>query len=169
MNLIGPVGDGKFLLRFPTAKMATEWSHIKHLNLKNDAQIKIDVWSPIVGAKGVLQSSWFRVSGILTDQRSLRTLAKAGGLVGKVIEIDECSRYRYDYVRLRIACRDVSRVPKTAESTLGMYLNEFDFEREIPDESGPKVLRSGIKVGEHEPQPPAKNPRAELTSGSHQS
>jgi hypothetical protein len=96
-------------------------------------------------------------------------LAKVGGLVGKVIEIDECSRYRYDYVRLRIACRDVSKVSKTAESTLGMYLIDFDFEIEIPKESGPKVLRSGIKVGEHEPQSPAKNLRAELTSSSHQS
>ena len=82
-----------------------------------------------MGAKGVLQSSWFRVSKIPTDQRSIRTLAKVGGLVGKVIEIDEGSRYRYDYVRLRIACRDVSKVPETAEGTLGMYIIDFGFER----------------------------------------
>lgn len=46
MDLIGadtwkwrarPVADGKFLLRFPIAKMASEWSRIRTLILKNDA------------------------------------------------------------------------------------------------------------------------------------
>jgi hypothetical protein len=45
--------------------------------------------------------------------------------VGKVIEVDEGSRFRYDYVRLRIACRDVTKVPKTAEGILGMYVIDF--------------------------------------------
>ena len=128
MNLIGadawrwrarPVADGKFLLRFPTAKMVTEWYRLKNLTMRSGAQIQMDPWSPAAEAKGVLQTSWFKVSGIPTDQRSLRTLAKVGGLVGKVLEVDEGTRYRYDYVRLRIACREVSRVPKTAEGTLG--------------------------------------------------
>lgn len=35
-------------------KMATKWNWIKHLILKNDAQIKIDAWSPTMGAKGVI-------------------------------------------------------------------------------------------------------------------
>lgn len=124
MNLIGagawrwqarPVAEGEFLLRFPIAKMVFEWSLIKFLTMRNEAQIMIEAWSPAVGAKGVLQSSWFRVSSVPADQRSIRTLAKVGGLVGKVIEIDEGTRYRHDYVRMRISCRDVSRVPKTAE------------------------------------------------------
>lgn len=68
MDLIGadtwkwkarPVADGKFLLRFPTAKMAAEWSRIRNLILKSNALIKIEAWSPATGAKGVLQSAWF--------------------------------------------------------------------------------------------------------------
>lgn len=47
------------------------------------------------------------------------------------MEIDEWSRYRVDYVRLKIACRDVSKVPKSAESGLGMSIFDFGFEREI--------------------------------------
>ena len=116
--------------------MVNEWSRIKNLTLRNDAQIMIEAWSPTVGAKGILQTTWFRVSGILADQRSSKTLAKIGGLVGKVMEIDEGSRYRYDYVRHKIACRDVTKVPKTAESFLGMYLIDFGFEREVAIESG---------------------------------
>lgn len=37
-------------------------------------------------------------------------------------EVDEKFRYGMDYVRLKIACRDLSKVPRTAESTLGMTL-----------------------------------------------
>lgn len=164
-NLIGanswrwiarPVGDGKFLLRFPTTKMTQEWSRLKNLAMRNEAQLRIEAWSPAVGAKGVLQSSWFRVTKIPADQRSLMTLAKVGGLVGKVIEIDEGSRYRYDYVRLKIACIDLSKVPKTAEGTLGMYIIDFGFEREMPKETGEKVLKSGIKVSKERPTKKSK-------------
>lgn len=51
--------------------------------------MKVEPWSPSVGAKGMLQQAWFRVKDIPPDQRSVRTLAKVGGLVGKVLEIDE--------------------------------------------------------------------------------
>jgi hypothetical protein len=143
--------------------MASKWSRIRTLILKNDAQIRIESWSPATRAKGVLQSAWFRVSGIPTDQRSIRTLAKVGGLVGKVIEIDEGSRYRYDYVRLKIACRNVARVPKVAESTLGMYLIDFGFEREVLYDGGERIMRSGIKVSE-DAQPPLKKSKADHLS-----
>lgn len=143
-----PIAKGKFLVKFPTAKMVTEWSRLRILNMRNDAQIKIEAWSPAIGAKSVLQSGWFRVSGIPADQRSVKTLAKIGGLVGKVIEIDEGTRYRYDYVRLKTACRDVSKVPKTTESALGMYMIDFGFEREVHETSGERMLKSGVKVGD---------------------
>lgn len=113
-----------------------------------------------MGAKGILQSAWFRASGIPADQRSIRTLAKVGGLVGKVVEIDEGTRYRYDYVRLRIACRNVSKVPKIAEGTLGMYIIDFGFEREIMEEGNERMLRSGIEVTA-DSQPPQKKSKAD--------
>lgn len=147
-------------MRFPTAKMAMQWSNLKNLTMRNEAQIKIEAWSPSSGAKGMLQTAWFRVSNIPADQRSIRTLTKVGGLVGKVVEIDEGSRYRYDYVRLMIACRDVTRVPKTAEGTLGLQLIDFGYEREIPDDNGSKVLKSGIVVTGDQ-QPPTKRTKVD--------
>jgi len=174
MNLIGaaswrwiarPVGEGKFTMRFPTEKMAQEWSFLQNLNMRNGAQIKIESWPPSVGAKGVLQTAWFRVRKTPADQRSILTLAKVGGLVGKVMEIDEESRFRYDYVKLKIACRDVSKVPKTTEGTLGLYIVDFEFEREIPDGKGERLLmKSGIKVGE-DAQPPQKSPKVMIKPG----
>jgi hypothetical protein len=89
-------------------------------------------------------------------------LAKVGGLVGKVIDIDEGSKYRYDYVRLLIACRDVARVPRKAEGTLGLEIIDFGFARELPEESGHKVLKSGIIVSDDQ-QPRMKKSKTDTS------
>ena len=94
-----------------------------------NAQMKVDFYNASFGAKGELQQAWFRIWKIPTDQRSIRTVAKVGGLVGKVLEIDEKTRFRHDQVRVRIACRDITKVPRSAESTLGIYLHDFIYER----------------------------------------
>lgn len=96
----------------------------------------------------VLQQAWFRVGAIPADERSIRTLAKVGGLVGKVMEIDEKTRYRADYVRMKIACKDVHRVPKTSEGTLGLYFYDLTFEREVQGVDPVRTLSSGIKITE---------------------
>jgi len=69
----------------------------------------IEPWTSSIGAKGMLQQAWFRVKGILVDQRSIRTISRVGGLVGKTVEIDEATRYKADYVRVKIAYRYVMR------------------------------------------------------------
>lgn len=125
------ISDNKFSMRFPNAKMAQDWECSRPLGMRTvEAQIVIGPWSPSIGAKGELQHAWFKVSGIPPDQRSLRTIAKVGGLVGKTLEIDEKTRYRNDYVRMRIACRDVTQVPAVAESSLGLFIYDFFFERD---------------------------------------
>ncbi|KAL5665135.1 hypothetical protein ACJX0J_025243, partial [Zea mays] len=111
-----------------------------------DAQITIDPWTPAVNAKGCLQKGWFRISGIPMEQRSLVTIKKVGGLVGKVIEIDERTRLRNEYVRARIACRDVTAVPGVVEGSLGLFLYDFFFEREIHSEEDEQSLETGIRV-----------------------
>ncbi|WVZ73894.1 hypothetical protein U9M48_022151 [Paspalum notatum var. saurae] len=82
-----------------------------------------------MGAKGMLQRGWFRIKGIPDDQRSIKTIAKVGGLVGKVMKIDEKSRFGHDYVRARIACRDVTQVLGSVESTVELYLYDLQFKR----------------------------------------
>jgi hypothetical protein len=65
--------------------------------------------------------------GISYDQRSVKTLAKVGGLVGKTMAIDERKRLKGEYVGMRIVCRNVSQVPATAESTLGLKIYDSTF------------------------------------------
>jgi hypothetical protein len=92
--------------------------------------------------------------------------AKVGGLVGKVLEIDEKTRFKHDYVRAQIACRDITKVPRTTESTLGIHLHDFHFEREVDVEGPVKVLSSGIKITDKDQPPPPKKFRIEDQSES---
>ncbi|CAN6296870.1 unnamed protein product [Urochloa humidicola] len=139
------VADNKFTMRFPSAKMVQEYSNFK-LGMKNvDAQLMIEPWTSSLGAKGVLQQAWFKVKGIPPDQRGTRTIAKVGGLVGKTVAIDESTRFKPEFVRIKIACRDIYSVPDSAESTLGMYLYDFFFELEEPGNFGKDTQK--ISVG----------------------
>lgn len=130
-----------------------------------NAQVKIDPYTASFGAKGELQQAWFRVWDIPSDQRSIRTCAKVRGLVGKVLEIDEKTRLRHDYVRMKIACRDISKVPRTAESTLGLFLHDFYYEREVEVEGPERILNSGIKVTEGDQPPPSKKYKTDNNNG----
>lgn len=153
------VGDKKFVMRFSSTKLVNQWCHFKFLPMEcADAQMKVEAWSPYLGAKGMLQQAWFRVHDIPTDQRSVK---KVGGLIRKVMEIDEATRFRYDYVRMRIAYRDITKVLRTAQSTSGMFIHEFTFEREVVVEENQRTLRSAVKVGEKDHQPSTKKFKAD--------
>jgi hypothetical protein len=56
------------------------------------------------------------------------------------METNEKTRFRLDYVRMKIACRDVTKVPRTAEGTVRIYVKDFIFERELQVENTIKTL-----------------------------
>lgn len=68
--------------------------------------------------------------------------------MGKVVEIDEKTRLRNEYVRTRIACRDVCVVPNVVESSPVLFIYDFFFEREIQDEDYKENPKSDVRVGE---------------------
>ncbi|CAO2141448.1 unnamed protein product [Urochloa humidicola] len=150
-------------MRFPDAKMVQVYSSFKSLGLRiTNAQIVVEPWNSGVGAKGELQQAWFRVRGIPNDQRSVKTVAKVGGLVGKTMIIDEKTRTKGDYVRMRIACRDAKKVPASVEGTLGLKIFDFFFEREVLYEEQPDEAKIGVQADEPSGQP---NPKRVRTSG----
>ena len=63
----------------------------------------VEPWTSSVGAKGELQHAWFKVKGIPMDLSSVKTIAKIGRLVGKVLAIDEKYRFWSDFVRINLA------------------------------------------------------------------
>lgn len=76
--------ENKFTMRFPNVKLLGQWCHFKFLPMEcAEALMKVETWTPCVGAVGMLQQAWFIVHGIPTDQRSIRTIAKVGGSSGE--------------------------------------------------------------------------------------
>lgn len=158
------LAENKYAIRFPDAQLVHVYSNFTFLGMKEaDAQIKVEPWKASVGAKGELQQAWFKVRGIPTDQRSVKTIAKVGGLVGKTVAIDEKTKFRPDFVRIKIACRDINLVPESAESSLGMFLYDFFFEREIPDEIPHEANKAGVRIDSQPNQPTPKKPRTDWT------
>jgi len=57
-----PIGENKFVMRFPNPKMVKEWSFFPSIAMRYvNAQMKIDSYTTSFGAKGELQQAWFRV------------------------------------------------------------------------------------------------------------
>jgi len=114
------------------------------LGIKNiDAQFTVEPWSSAMNAKGQLQQAWFRVSGIPVDQRGLRT--------------------NKNYVRVKIACRNVDMVPASAESTLELFIYDFFFERELSQDERVDHPKTKIPSETHDLQPSPKKPRTDHT------
>ena len=54
----GQVGENRFVMRFPNAKMVFDWSQFEALTTKEaNAQMKVEQWSPKFGASTSLVQS----------------------------------------------------------------------------------------------------------------
>lgn len=118
-------------MRFPDARMIKDWGHFNLVMRSTYAQISVKPWSPAIGAMGELQRAWFRVKGIPYDKRSTKTLAYVGSLVGVTTKVDESTLSKLDYVRMKIACKDITKIPPSAEGVIIQYIYDFFFKREV--------------------------------------
>jgi hypothetical protein len=126
------------------------------------AKIKVSPWSGIVGAKAELEQDWFRVRGIPYDKRSIPTLAYVGSLVVATVEIDEESMHRADFVRIKIAAKEVAKVPEIVEGATIPFLYDFYYERELELGNARNKTTGRVSAGnESGPQPSPKKPRTD--------
>jgi hypothetical protein len=139
------VADNKFTVRFPNALLIQEWSCFNPISMRNvKVKLQVEPWNGSIGVKVELQMAWFRVRGVPYDKRSKETLAYAGSLVGATVEVDKASLNRADYSRVKIAARDITKVPAKAEGAVIPYLYDSTYEREV--EMGPNMEGNTILV-----------------------
>lgn len=81
--------------------------------------------------------------------------------MGKTIAIDENTRYKPEFVRMKIACMNIYEVPESAESSLGMFLYDFIFELEELETMGKKGLRAETKTRVNDTLRSPKKPRTD--------
>jgi hypothetical protein len=136
-----------FTMRFPVAQLIQEWMCFNPINKRVvKAKIKIDSWNGYIGAKAEIEQAWFRVRGVPYDQRSVATMTYVGSLVGATAEVDKSTLHRTNYVRVKIASRDISKVPAIVEGAILPYLYDFSYEREREMLFGPIEERNVILV-----------------------
>jgi hypothetical protein len=126
------VADNTFTVRFPNRQLIGEWSCFNPISMRSvKAKLHIAAWNGSMGAKGELQMGWFRVRGVPYDKRSKATMSYVASLVGATVEVDKSTLGRTDYVRVKIAFRDISKVAERAEGVIIPFLYDFLYEREV--------------------------------------
>ncbi|KAK3141743.1 hypothetical protein QOZ80_4BG0337790 [Eleusine coracana subsp. coracana] len=153
-------------MRFPTAKRLAEAAHFTDMRLRSvpSAVIKVKKWCDEIGAKGKLEMAWFRIKGIPMGKRSIPNIARICSLVGKAKEIDVDNRFKFEYVRAAIECRDITKVASVVEGNLGGFFYDFFLQREVPQEgttnpAGNQWVRNDGAGGSKENSQQQKKPR----------
>jgi len=154
------VSDSTFQMRFPTAKKVEELSFFTGMQMGTvpDVTFKVEPWNANAGAKGKLESAWFRVFGLPIEKRSEKKVCLVASLVGLPLEVDKSNLKRWDFVRVKIGCRDVRKVPAMVESLLDFHFYDFTFQREVPTEgitnaAGTRWTRNSERHEEDSPSP----------------
>jgi hypothetical protein len=147
------VADNMFTVRFPNALLIQEWACLNPIKMRSvKAKIHIASWNGSVGAKGELQQAWFRVRGVPYDKMSAQPITCVGSLVGVTTEVDKSTLNRADFIRVKIAVKDVSKVPESTEGAILPYLYDFFCEREVVLEEKKESKAVLVQVDKKDPK-----------------
>ena len=125
------IGPGVFVVRFPNPRAVAQICYVGKVTLKTSgAVIHATQWSSAVGAKGVMEVAWVKVSNVPLDKRSERNLAYITSLVGVPLEIDGATLHRPSSVQVKMGCRNVNEIPVISEAVLGGHFYDFFYEVE---------------------------------------
>jgi hypothetical protein len=138
---IRKISDNQFTVRFPNVQLIKDWSRFNPVKMRTaKTKLQIDTWNGFIGAKAELQMAWFRIRGIPFNKRSEETDGYAGSLVGATTVVDKTTLSRTDYVRVKVAAKDITKIPAEAEGAILPYLYGFHYEREVDvEEVNPEV------------------------------
>lgn len=118
---------------------------------------KVEKWNPATGSNGALDVAWFRIKGIPYEKKILFMLCRIYG--GLPLEVDKENLSKNNFVRVKIGCRDVTKVPAVVDGLLNLHWYDYSFQREVAQEgytnvAGIKWIRvEGEKDKEDKPSP----------------
>lgn len=123
------IGPGVFVVRFPNPRAVAQICYVGKVTLRTSgAVIHATQWSSTIGAKGVMEVAWVRISNVPLDKRSERNLVYVASLVGVPLEIDAATLHRPSSARVRLGCRNVNEIPVVAEAVLAGHFYNFFYE-----------------------------------------
>ncbi|XP_062203848.1 uncharacterized protein LOC133906086 [Phragmites australis] len=111
-----PMDDYRYLVKFPPHKKVSDIviSNVTFFNLNKEGVLgSLRKWNGEVEPLGELEEVWIQVRGIPPKWSDWMTFRQIASTLGKLVDIDWSSLYSsyFEMIRLKIACKDPSKVP----------------------------------------------------------
>jgi hypothetical protein len=124
---------GKFLMRFPSYKKVSDIKNYPSFNLRKEGvQVEVLEWIGDLELFAVLQEVWVQILGIPPRWCHWRVFSQIASGFGLMIEVDWTTIFKtfYEVVRIKVACRDTSKIPKDRlyEMNKDLFVVSFDVE-----------------------------------------
>lgn len=121
--------EGKYQMRFPNSQNIDDLAHFIEMRMRSAPEmvIKVEKWNPSTGSKGPLDVAWFRITNIPIEKRSYANVCMVASKVGLPLEVDRDSLNKNDFVRVKIGCRDVTKVPASMDGVLDFHFYDYFF------------------------------------------
>jgi hypothetical protein len=128
--------DYKYLIRFPPHKQvaATLISDTTYFKMcKEGVLVSLKAWNGDIDPYDSLEEAWVQISGVPPKWCNWKTFIQIASSLGKMIEIDCNSLFTsfFGMVRIKVECKDISKIPKKRlfEMKKKLYLIQFKVER----------------------------------------
>jgi hypothetical protein len=147
------IGEGKYLVRFPPHRKISETviSDTTYFKLRKDGVlVSLKAWTGDIESYDVLEEVWVQVSGIPPKWSNWEAIMHIASSIGKMLEVDRNSMFAsfFGMVRIKVACKDISKIPKKRlyEMKQKLYLIHFKVEKmttsgESPDDDEGEVMK----------------------------
>uniref|UniRef100_K3Y104 CCHC-type domain-containing protein n=1 Tax=Setaria italica TaxID=4555 RepID=K3Y104_SETIT len=104
--------DNKFQMKLPSASKVEDLSFFTGMQMRIVPRVsfRVEYWNPYASAKAELSTAWFRIFRIPTERRTEKRVCYVGSLVGIPLEVDKTNLKSWEYVRVKIGCKNVIKV-----------------------------------------------------------
>ncbi|KAG2632455.1 hypothetical protein PVAP13_2NG096246, partial [Panicum virgatum] len=111
------IADNKYQMRFPTAKKVEDLSFFTGMQMRTVPEVffNVEKWNSNAGAKAAIDSAWFMIFGLPFEKRTERKVCFVASLVGLPLEVDKVNLKKWEFVRVKIGCKDITKVPAIRE------------------------------------------------------
>jgi len=125
--------EGKFLVRFPVHKKVSDIKNYPSFNLRKEGvQVEVLEWLGDLEPFAALKEVWVQILGIPPRWCHWKVFAQIVSSFGLMVDVDWTNIFKtfYEVVRVKVMCRDLSKIPKDRlfEMNKELYVVSFEVE-----------------------------------------
>lgn len=114
-------------MRFPNTRTIDNLAFFPAMNMRIAPEVtsKVEKWNLAAGATGAVQTAWFRIKRIPYEKRSKANASYVSSFVGLPMQVDMENLTKFEFVRVKIGCRDITKVPAVVNGMLEFMFYDF--------------------------------------------